>query len=195
VHVALDGQAVLSERGRQIVSRLQVQPELGRRTEIAGEADCGIRRDRARPLYAKNVADPGCRNAQRERESVRRQAERLHELLAEYLAGMATDARHLPLPSVVIDYLDQLGAALAPDKANAPLIVDPHAMLALAAALKRFEAIARRRSQVREPACCIEHVELAVRHLLDCLKYDHGFAPEQRLGPSVLERPDHGLQV
>jgi hypothetical protein len=48
------------------------------------------------------------------------------------------------IASMVIDDLDQLGAAVAPDEANAPLIVYPYRVLAPTAARQSIQSIARR---------------------------------------------------
>src|SRR5687767_4956728 len=98
-------------------------------------------------------------------------------------------------PSVVIDDLDQFDAAVAPHETDAPLIVDPNAVLALPIALESFEAVAGRCCQFGEPGYRIEHVELAMRHLLDRLEGVHGLATEQRRGPPVSEGPDHRSEI
>ena len=51
-------------------------------------------------------------------------------------------------PSVVIHDLDPFRALFVPDEANAPLIIDANAVLALATALQRFKSIARRYAQI-----------------------------------------------
>ncbi len=96
---------------------------------------------------------------------------------------------------MIIDDLDQLGAAVAPDKAKAPLIVDPDAMLAATIAGERFKPVARRRAKVGKPGCRVEHVELAQRHRLDGLKRGHRFAPKERRRALAFERPDHPNQI
>jgi hypothetical protein len=60
--------------------------------------------------------------------------------------------RAISFPSVVIDDLDQFGAAVAPDEADAPLIVDSDAMLAASVASQGFEAITGQCPQVHELA-------------------------------------------
>lgn len=75
---------------------------------------------------------------------------------------------------MIIDDFDQLGAVAAPYEANPPLIVYPDAVLAPATAFQRFEPVARRRPQIDEPGCRVEHVELAPRHPLDGAELGHG---------------------
>src|SRR5579862_768799 len=92
---------------------------------------------------------------------------------------------------MIIDDLDRLGAVTAPHETNAPLIVYSDAVLAPATAFQGFEPVARRRPQINEPGCCVEHVELAPRHGLDGLERGHAFPPVKRFGALVIERPDH----
>jgi hypothetical protein len=49
---------------------------------------------------------------------------------------------------MVIDDLDHLGAAFPPDKADAPLIVDPDAVLPSAIAFERLKPVAGRRPEI-----------------------------------------------
>jgi hypothetical protein len=65
---------------------------------------------------------------------------------------------------MVVDDLDTIRGAIAPDKTDAPLVIDPDAMLAAAVSCQGFETITRRRAQVRQPDCGGEHVELSERH-------------------------------
>ena len=51
---------------------------------------------------------------------------------------------------MVIDDLDQLSAAVSPDKAEAPLIVDADAVLPSAIALEGLQPVAWRRAQIEE---------------------------------------------
>jgi hypothetical protein len=51
---------------------------------------------------------------------------------------------------MVIDDLDVPGFAVPPNKANAPLLVDPNAVLPLPVAAQGFQAIAGRRRQIVE---------------------------------------------
>ena len=71
------------------------------------------------------IADARRRDPQSQRERVCGKAERLHEFLAENLARVGADARHKPAPSMIINDLDELGTALAPDEADTPPVVDP----------------------------------------------------------------------
>ena len=97
---------------------------------------------------------------------------------------------------MVIDDLDRIGGAVAPDETDPPPIpafagTDPDAVLPYPIAFERLEAIAGRCPQIEEPICRVEHVELAPRRTFDRPPLDNAFAPVQRLGAPVRERPDH----
>jgi hypothetical protein len=49
---------------------------------------------------------------------------------------------------MIVDDFNLLGSAIAPDKANSPLVVDADAVLSGPPSLQRFEAISRRSRQV-----------------------------------------------
>src|SRR5690242_18904329 len=58
-------------------------------------------------------------------------------------------------PFVIVDHLYIVGIAGVPSKADAPLIVDPDAMLAGPVALQRFQSIAGWHSKEIESRRCI----------------------------------------
>ena len=62
---------------------------------------------------------------------------------------------------MIIDDLDKLGAAVTPDEADAPPVIDPDAVLATTVALEYLEAITGRRPKIGKPGRGIQHVELA----------------------------------
>ena len=64
---------------------------------------------------------------------------------------------------VIVDDFDMRGASFAPDKTNAPLIVDADRMLAKAIRLQRFEPIARRRPQIGQSPSVVEKTQLPQR--------------------------------
>ncbi len=92
---------------------------------------------------------------------------------------------------MVIHNLNFVGVSVSPFKANAPLIVDTHAVLAFAIPLQSLQAISgeiRKRSDIRRR---IEHVQLAESRALDSLEPAHGVSSEKALGVGAEERPDH----
>jgi len=70
----------------QIIGRLKVHPELGRRPEITRQAKCCVRSN-GTPLI-DDLADPGWRYSQIPRQAVDTDAEIGHELLAKDFARM-----------------------------------------------------------------------------------------------------------
>ena len=74
----------------QVIEVLQVEPEFRIGAKIARQAQGGVGRDAA-PL-AHNLTDAGGGNTQLKRQLVNRQAERLHEVLAQNFSRM--DGRH-----------------------------------------------------------------------------------------------------
>jgi hypothetical protein len=61
---------------------------------------------------------------------------------------------------MVIDNLNVLGALIAPRKTDAVSIINPNAVLPIAIAVERFQAIARRNPQLIKPRYRIDPVEL-----------------------------------
>jgi hypothetical protein len=80
---------------------------------------------------------------------------------------------------------------LAPCKANAPLVVDADAVLALAIALQALQSVSgqrRKRSQVRRR---VEHIQFSKRLTFHGPEAPHGFPAEKALGVGASEEPDH----
>ena len=96
---------------------------------------------------------------------------------------------------MVINNLNVVGISTTPYKADAPLIVDPDAVLSPAIASECLEPVAGRRPEIREPGRRVEHVQLAERHGFDRSEYGRRSAAVQHLGSPVFERPDHWRQI
>jgi hypothetical protein len=84
---------------------------------------------------------------------------------------------------MVITDFDTFGSFLSPAKANAPLIVDPDAVLAGSIAFQRLEAVRSEPSKIFEPRCGSENCHTAARligkarELLDPLPVEEPFRP------------------
>jgi hypothetical protein len=80
---------------------------------------------------------------------------RPHEFLAQDLSGRDRIQvfRRQSHSSVIVNNLDVVRVAVAPPKADTPLVVDANPMLALPVAAQRFEPVARRDAQVLDRAC------------------------------------------
>ena len=68
---------------------------------------------------------------------------------------------------MVIDDLDALRRALAPDEADSPLIVDADTVLTLPAAAQSLKAVSWNRGHVLEFPGVVQHPHLAYRTLSD----------------------------
>lgn len=93
---------------------------------------------------------------------------------------------------MVIDDLDVPGFAVSPDEADAPLLVDPNAVLSLPVIAQSFQAIAGRRPQIVESLRRIDCDKLRARSPLDLRwQITDGVAGEDRRGAFVGEALDH----
>ena len=68
---------------------------------------------------------------------------------------------------MVIDDLDALRRALAPDEADSPLIVDADTVLTLPAAAQSLKAVSRNRGHVLQFPCVVQHPHLPYRVFSD----------------------------
>ena len=84
-----------------------------------------------------------------------------------------------------------MGVPVTPDEADAILIVDPDAVLALPIASKRLKAIAWKDGQITKLACRVQLLELALRHPRHVLQATASLPREEPLSFAVSERPDH----
>ena len=109
---------------------LKVQPEFRRGAEIARQPQGGVGGDPA--PFVDDFPDAGRRHAQSQGQRMGREIERDEELFAQNLAGVGLDPHGALLGvgrSVVIDDFDLVRAAIGPDEDDAPLVVDPNAVL------------------------------------------------------------------
>src|SRR5690606_40595033 len=92
--------------------------------------------------------------------------------------------------SVVVHDFYVFGVRAIPAKADAELIVDPDAVLALAIALQGFQPISRRHSQVFQAPGPIELLQFAPSDHGDAVEAPHGLAFEEVPGVLAAERLD-----
>src|SRR5579863_4938620 len=129
------------------MQRLQVQPGLRVPAEVACQAHRGVSRNPAAP--PNDVVDAWRRHVECLCKCICRQARRAQEVLTQYLtrvnrAHSVLEAHTLSTASVMVNDLDVLGSRRCPAKADAPLIVDANAVLALPVAFQCFKPIAGR---------------------------------------------------
>jgi hypothetical protein len=92
---------------------------------------------------------------------------------------------------MIVHNLDFKGIRTSPAETNAPLLVDPNAVLPLAIAAKGLQAIAGNGSKIGQYRSRLNVVKLPFRHDGNTLKSPAEFAAEHLLGLPVPERPDH----
>ena len=92
---------------------------------------------------------------------------------------------------MVVNNLDFVGMPSAPNKANAPLIVDADAVLPPPIPFQAFEAVSRQRRKRSDIYNGIENIQFAKRRALDCLEPAHSFPVKEALGIRAAERLDH----
>jgi hypothetical protein len=83
---------------------------------------------------------------------------------------------------VIVDNLNVPCLAVFPDEADSPLIVDPNAVLPGPGAPERFQTVAGRNPQIREPLGRMEIQQPSPRHTFDRNEPENLPIQEQRLG-------------
>jgi hypothetical protein len=76
-------------------------------------------------------------------------------------------------------------------EAQAPLRIDPDAVLALPITFERFQLIVRWNPQIIQAHGPVQHLQLALGHRPDIDKLQRWPTFEQRLGACMFERTDH----
>jgi len=127
---------------------LKAQPKIGTRSEEAGESQSGVCGNA--PFSPHDLGNPRYRNIDTPGQRIRGEAQGAHEFLLEDFSGMDRFEllrRHC-FSSVIVRDFDLKGISIAPKEADPPLVVDPDAVLSLAAPLKFLQAIARRHAKI-----------------------------------------------
>jgi hypothetical protein len=96
---------------------------------------------------------------------------------------------------MVVRDFDVVGVALAPAKADSPLVVDPYAVLALTVAAQALQPIAGEHAENSEIIRGVEHIELPKRRAFNGAKLSAGLAMKELLGLVASERFNHVLSV
>ncbi len=96
---------------------------------------------------------------------------------------------------MVIHNLDFIGVAIPPRKANTPLVIDAHAVLALAITFQALQSVSRQRRERSEIGRRVEHVQFSKSLALNGLEAAYGFPVEEALGLGAAKRPDHRMMV
>jgi hypothetical protein len=97
---------------------------------------------------------------------------------------------------VVIYDFYMAGIAALPFKTDAPLVVDPDAVLAGARSLEGFQPVARRNPQRVQIRRCINHQQFAARNALNVVRQLSGvLAPPDFFSFSAGKTLDHPLNI
>ena len=94
---------------------------------------------------------------------------------------------------MVIHDLHLMSIAIAPNEANAILVVDSNAVLASPVAAQGFESVAREGPQVFQPMCGMKLPQFPLRHPGDAPESPRGLAEKEGLRVPIPKRPDHAL--
>jgi hypothetical protein len=92
---------------------------------------------------------------------------------------------------MVIDDLRIPGRSVAPDKAEAEVVVDPNAPLSGAIAGEFFQSVLRWYAQGFDPRRCVQHLQFSHGYRSDVGESCDTLSLEQGFGVSALERLDH----
>jgi hypothetical protein len=93
---------------------------------------------------------------------------------------------------VVIDYLHVVGIAFVPSKADAPLSVDPNAVLTGTVAPQPLQAVARRHTEIGQTRRRIQHAKLPQRHSLNSRpELPERLSLEEPIGVLIPKALDH----
>ena len=93
--------------------------------------------------------------------------------------------------SMIIDDFNVLRTVVFPNKANAPLVVDPYRVLSPAISSKRLQTIARRHAQVLQCRCGHQVLDLTISHPLKRTESPYALACGKPLGILVSKTLDH----
>jgi hypothetical protein len=91
---------------------------------------------------------------------------------------------------MIIDDLDLFRRALAPDKADSPLIVDPDATLTFPVAAQSLKPISRNCRQILQIFGVVQHPELPSCHRSNVAESAAPLATGEIAGLLATERPD-----
>jgi hypothetical protein len=93
---------------------------------------------------------------------------------------------------MIINDLDIERVSVLPLEADAPLLIDPDAVLTLAIAFQRFQLIRRRNHEIAQISGAVQILQFLTRPLLNLsIKALHELTVEHRLRVLVPEGSDH----
>jgi hypothetical protein len=96
---------------------------------------------------------------------------------------------------MIVDDLHIQRIPILPSETDAPLVIDPDAILAFATALQCFQAIARRRTKFVQCSGRIDYQQFPARGPLDASKPPRQLIAKECLGIPVSEAADHNCNT
>jgi hypothetical protein len=137
-------------RSFQIIGGLEIQPKPRGGMKVTRKPQGSIRRHP--PALVNDLRNSRNRNVEIEGQTIHAEFERLHEFCAQNFARVDRRKSFLRLSHecslMIVDDINIVCIALAPYKAEPPLVVDPDAVLSLSIAVQGFQTISRRSYQV-----------------------------------------------
>src|SRR5688572_854950 len=174
----------------RIVSCLRAKPITVRQPEKPAQPQVRVCGDR--PLAGHDVPNPLRRHADLLCKPVLGNPHGLQKLLGQELTGghriMLAHKRRL---SMVINDLHILSVMAGPSEADAPLIIDPDAVLPQTVAPQSLQSIAGRNAQVIEARRDLQLAQLAASHDRDTLKAPDARSAREGFGVGTPKRSDH----
>lgn len=186
-----DFAAAEAAREAEVVVELEAEPGFGAHAEVGGETEGGVGSDGAGSI--DDGADSVGGDVEVAGELIDADAERLHEIFHEDLAGVDRVEQFgfthdgLLIRLVIVHNFDFERIARFPGEADAPWIADANAVSAGTVPLESFEMVPRRDTEVLQGDGSIQQEQFAPRDALDGLKAADGAIVEEPGGLGALE--------
>jgi hypothetical protein len=145
----------------EIVIRLEVDPALSVGVKKPGKPQGGVSGNRT--LARNNLADPTLGYSNGFGQPILGNPHGLEEIFEQDFAGV--NRRHVSFheafPSAIINYFHIISMSILPQKANAPLVIDADAPLALSVSGQFLEPVCRRYTEKYESSGTMELSQFA----------------------------------
>ena len=177
-----------------VVGILQIEPQLRRCPEIAGQTDCRVRRDTAFFFHDGMNARSGNPQSQRQRRDA--QIQGCHVFFAQdfarvYGAHTVFDSHDVFPFLVIINDFHIICTVIQPAEADAVLLIDTDTVLSFPISPETFKPVACRNFQVIKRIGGIQQGQLPCCCRRECLKALNEAAREKVFGIFAFEGSDH----
>jgi hypothetical protein len=131
----------------EIVVRLEVDPALSVGAKEPGKPQGGVSGNRT--LARNDLADPALGHSNGFGQPILGNPHGLEEIFKQDFTRMNRGhvSFHEYFPSVIINYFDVIGVSILPQKADAPLVTDADAPLALSVSGELLKSVCRRHAE------------------------------------------------